>query len=259
MNSCADDESSDADTKTSNEYKAKLRSRKKRKFERDSSRTLTSGNNSDASQAELLVKTNAGRVGEEKDISKKQLPKTQENETDDSTSISSDESESKSTPVHASASAPSATSSGSSDESSTRQQIAKDRALKKRKARDESSSDSSSDSSSNSGSDSDSDSEMDEDPPVDTKPGIGLNKGNSHNTEVQVTKKLRTSESGAAVSTATIKKDGAESAGCGNGNNRKTLRKSNTPFRRFDPDKVSVDAVRDNRYEAKVCTCIILL
>lgn len=246
-----DDESSDADSKAIKEKLVKAKIDRKRKFERDSSRTLTSGNNSDAGKEELPVATEAEKVGKEKDIKKKK-PKKQEKESDDSTSSSNDDSDSDSSSSHASTSVALPSSSESGDDASkTTKKIGKDKVSNKRKAQDDSSSDSEE-------SDSDANSKMDEDSSVNAKPQPSLKKDATSNSEVQVTKRLRTSEDGAAVSTATTKENGTRSAGNGSGNNGKNGRKSNTPFQRFDPSKIPVHNVKDNRYEAKVCFGLLL-
>jgi hypothetical protein len=244
ISSRSDDESSDADSTVLKAKLVKAKINRKRKFERDSSRTLTSGDNSDASEEELPVTKETGKRRKEKE--KEMKEKTQEaKESDDSKSSSSD-SDSDST-SHVSKSATSSSSSESEDDASKpTKKIPKDNILTKRKMQDDSDSDTS---------DSDSNSKMDEDPPVNAKPPTSLKKNETNYSQAQVTKKLRTSENGASVSTATTETSRTKENGTrtvGNGQNGKNPRKSNTPFQRFDPDKLLV-VVNDNRYEAKVC------
>lgn len=83
----------------------------------------------------------------------------------------------------------------------------------------------------------------------------GLSPATASLGEVRATKKRRTSESGAAIATATITLE--ERAPDTpqlriNGTNGKPGRKVNTPFRRVDPDKVPVTSLMDNRYIQKV-------
>jgi hypothetical protein len=80
--------------------------------------------------------------------------------------------------------------------------------------------------------------------------------------EIQVTKKRRISLSGKAVASAgeapqSAKRIKYESKGS-NANGKSTGKggktSTNTPFRRVDPDKVPAHLIKDNRYEAKVCS-----
>jgi hypothetical protein len=107
---------------------------------------------------------------------------------------------------------------------------------------------------------------MDEDPPADVKlPGKSKNdaKDTTSSLTVQVTKKLKTSEGGISVSTATAgpvrtKENSTKPPRNGNGNNGSSGRKSNTPFQRCNPDQVPADTVVDNRYEAKVSVAVVI-
>ena len=205
---------------------------RKGKLERDSSRTLTSGNDSD--DLPVARETTKGEKEKERAM-KEDKSKKQEMECDDSISSSNVNSDSDST---------SSSSPESGDEASkTIQKTKDDKVTKKRKAQDDSSSDSSV-----------SDSSSDEDSSAKAKLQPSLKRGAIKTSEVQVIKKLRTSEDGAAVSTAMTKENGAtRPGGNGSAHNRKNGHKSNTPFQRFDPSKVPVHIVKDNRYEAKVC------
>lgn len=252
MNARVDDESSDADSTVLKEKLAKAKINRKRKFERDSSRTLTSGNNSDATDEKLLVRKEAEEGGTLADKEMKQKQKQTKQSADSApSSVDDSDSDSSSTSSDASTSTSSSSSSEAGSEASKpTKEIAKDQVLKKRKGRDDSS---------------DSDSKIDEDLSVNAKPPTGSKKDSS---EVQVIKKLRTSTNGAAVATATTKtsrmeENGSKFTGNGNGNeknvaisgNEKNGRKSNTPFQRFDPAKIPAHVIKDNRYEAKVCWC----
>lgn len=243
MNARVDDESSDADSTVLKEKLAKAKINRKRKFERDSSRTLTSGNNSDATDEKLLVRKEAEEGGTLADKEMKQKQKQTKQSADSApSSVDDSDSDSSSTSSDASTSTSSSSSSEAGSEASKpTKEIAKDQVLKKRKGRDDSS---------------DSDSKIDEDLSVNAKPPTGSKKDSS---EVQVIKKLRTSTNGAAVATATTKtsrmeENGSKFTGNGNGN-EKNGRKSNTPFQRFDPAKIPAHVIKDNRYEAKVCWC----
>ena len=178
------------------------------------------------------------RSAQEKERAMKEVkPKKQENENDDSTSTSNVDSDSDSDST--------SSSSSESDNKASKivHKIGDDKVPKKRKARDDSSSDSSASKSS-------SDSETDEVPSTRAKLRPGSKKDATSTPEVQATKKLRTSENGAAVTTATTQENGTTRPG--GGENRKNGVKSNAPFQRFDPSKVPTHIVKDNRYEAKV-------
>ena len=254
----ADDESSDVDSAKATTLKKKLLKGKvdgKRRVERDSSRTLTSGNNSGASEEEpgITKEAEKGRKVKERQVKNKK-EEMREKESDNSAPNSTGGSVSRSIPSRGDMSVSSSSSSESGSElSKTIQSTAKGKVLKKRKAQDDSSAASSS-------SDSDSDSELDEDGDPTVNPNAQVSSKNhatnaTHSSEVQVTKKRKTSEDGTAVSTATTATSRTGESGtarpAGNGN-KDNGRKINTPFQRFDPDKVPVHIVKDNRYEAKV-------
>jgi len=214
----SDDEFGDAISNVLTEKLVKAKIDRKRKLERDSSRTLTSGNNSDASKTVLPV---TGDAKEKESAMKKDNPRKQGKESSDSDST------------------PSPNSGSDDDASKTIQKIGNDKVTKKRKAQDDSSSKSSI---------SDSSSDF-QDSSAKAKLQPSLKRDAIKTSEVQVTKKLRTSENGAAISTATTQGNGTTRPG-GNGS-AKNGHKSNMPFQRFDSSKIPVHAVKDNRYEAK--------
>ena len=87
-------------------------------------------------------------------------------------------------------------------------------------------------------------------------PRLGAPEKNYEGQGCKPAKKRKTSENGIAVITATMQSLSSVSL-MSNGaqadeNTPKGGRKSNMPFRRMDPFKMSHDVLVDNRYEAKV-------
>jgi hypothetical protein len=145
--------------------------------------------------------------------------------------------------------------SGSSSSSDSVKEVAKNSQKVTKKVLKETSAAPSS-SSSSSDSDSDSDARMDKSS-VKSKFKGSRAKCPVGDLDEVVTKKRRTSESGAAIPTATASTAPAEpevpkSRNRIKGENGKAGRKPMTPFRRVDPDSVPVHVIKDNRYEAKV-------
>lgn len=100
---------------------------------------------------------------------------------------------------------------------------------------------------------------MDPVPLVEAKAKATVKLDTKDSDGTQVTKKRRTSASGAAITTATTEtmreeEQGPHSTGRIRGNNGKPVRKTNTPFQRVKPEAVADLIVQNNHYEAKVRT-----
>lgn len=156
----------------------------------------------------------------------------------------------------------------SSEDSSDEEAETKKPTKKTAKASKDSSSDSSDSSDSESDSDSDSDSvtsaksSANEASSKKAKAALKPAKGGASKEEVSVTKKRRTDEEGASVTTAvhinventTVKFNGAQNGTSKSSGDGKKPRKQNTPFQRIKAEQVTFqdERLKDNSFESRV-------
>jgi hypothetical protein len=257
-----DDESSDSGSGSaglgSNKKKPTKTKKDTKRISRDSSKTLSSGSKHEGESDSNSGSNSEGQQHKPGVKGKKLDAKGMDNRNGDPSSSRSssdvkDKDRSKKQKKKLAAKKAKASSSSSSSSDSAKEAAKESTKRSPKTVQKEASSSSSDISSSDSDSDSDLDARMDED---SVKPSTANVEAEDPD-EVKVTKKRRTSESGAAIPTAMTntvqeKKKGPKSTNRIKGENGNPGRKVNTPFRRVDPDIVPVHVIKDNRYEAKV-------